>query len=1061
MLQIMKIHIKTSLRIAFIALFFVCIPFYGYTGVMQSGDQRQTVSGTVVDRDGVPLPGVSIYVKGKPEIGISSSLNGKYSLKVSSRETLVFSYIGFVTVERKVSDINPNSLIIMSEESTTLEGVTVVAFGTQKKESVVGSVTTVKPAKLKTTSTNLTQALAGRIAGVISYQRSGEPGNDDASFFIRGVTTFGNNSQPLILIDNVELTTADLARLVPEDIESFSIMKDATATALYGARGANGVIFVKTKEGKEGPARLNVRFDYGISQPTREVELADPIAYMNLANEARLTREPGLGLLYMPEKLENTQLGVMSPAFPAVDWKDLLLKSTSATQKVNLNISGGGDIANYYVSASLDHQSGLFKEHKANNFDTNSDAFNYTLRSNINIKIRKSSLLSIRLSGVFTQSSGPIAGGSEMYRYIMQSNPVMFLPEYPRDSHIPGDDKRVISHVRFGNAEGGKYLNPYAEMFKGFRENGRSNFQAQLEWKEDLSYITEGLSFRALFNTSRIDSYSLTKSMQPFYYQLVGGSYNYESQAYEIERCDPTVGHNYLSLTASDKSIHSNLYAEASVSYKRAFDKHFVSGLLVGQLTNKVQPNAKNLEESYPYRNLGLSGRATYGYDDRYFGEFNFGFNGSERFDDDHRYGFFPSVGLGWMISNEKFFHSSFVDKLKIRVSYGLVGNDNISSTRFLYRSLINPSTDINTVFGENFDTSLKGYSLTRYPNPTVTWEVAKKSNFAIETKLFNSLDITAEYYMESREKILQERKSIPASMGLYAVQHGNIGKAKGQGVDLSLDYNKFFNKDFWIQGRANFTYAKSKFVEYEQLDYPDQWGNTRIGHSINQMYGYIAEGLFVDEQEVKNSPKQFGVYGAGDIKYRDLNGDGTISELDQTAIGYPNQPEIVYGFGASVGYKNLDFSFFFQGSANESFMISYDTFSPFFTKSVKLADGSSKTGITQLAQYIADHRWSESNKNPYAEWPRLSTYSVNNNAQTSTFFLRDASFLRLKQVEIGYTLPEKLTNRLNLRNLRFYLTGNNLLCFSKFKLWDPEVGGNGLNYPLQRTFNVGVNINF
>ena len=273
----MKIHIKTSLRIAFIALFFVCIPFYGYTGVMQSGDQRQTVSGTVVDRDGVPLPGVSIYVKGKPEIGISSSLNGKYSLKVSSRETLVFSYIGFVTVERKVSDIKPNSLIIMSEESTTLEGVTVVAFGTQKKESVVGAVTTVKPAKLKTTSTNLTQALAGRIAGVISYQRSGEPGNDDASFFIRGVTTFGNNSQPLILIDNVELTTADLARLVPEDIESFSIMKDATATALYGARGANGVIFVKTKEGKEGPARLNVRFDYGISQPTREVELADPI----------------------------------------------------------------------------------------------------------------------------------------------------------------------------------------------------------------------------------------------------------------------------------------------------------------------------------------------------------------------------------------------------------------------------------------------------------------------------------------------------------------------------------------------------------------------------------------------------------------------------------------------------------------------------------------------------------------------------------------------------------------------------------------------------------------
>lgn len=1050
---------KDRLRFLLFVMLFTCFQINSYADVMQSGNQQaKMIVGTVVDKDGGQLPGVSIYVKGQPGVGTTSDLDGKFKLKASPRDVIVFSFIGYIAMEKKVSDMKPNALVILSEETQMLEGVTIVAFGTQKKESVIGAVTTIKPAELKTTSTNLTQALAGKVAGIISYQRSGEPGNDDASFFIRGVTSFGNNTSPLILIDNVELTASDLARLVPEDIESFSIMKDATSTALYGARGANGVIFVKTKEGRDGPARLNVRFDYGISQPTREVELADPITYMNLGNEAQLTREPSLGMLYMPEKLENTKIGAYNPAFPAVDWKDLLLKPTSSTQKVNLNISGGGDIANYYVSASLDHQSGLFKEHKANNFSTNSDAFNYSLRSNINIKIRKTTRLSIRLSGLFTQASGPIAGGSLMYNYIMKSNPVLFLPEYPRDNHIPGDENRVINHVRFGNAEGGKYLNPYAEMFKGFKENGRSNFQAQFELKEDLKYITEGLNFRALFNTSRIDDYSLTKSMEPFYYQLVPGSYNYESKDYNIDRSNPTVGHNYLTLIKNDKNIQSNIYAEASLTYKGTFGKHDVSGLLVGQLTNKVQPNATNLEESYPYRNIGLSGRGTYGFDNRYFGELNFGFNGSERFDNEHRYGFFPSAGLGWMVSNEKFFKSSFVDMLKIRASYGLVGNDNISDTRFLYRSQINPSTSINTVFGENFDQTLPGYALTRYPNPTVTWEVSKKANIAIETKLFNSLDIVLEYYTEKREKILQKRESIPASMGLYAVQFGNIGKAKGHGIDLSLDYNKSFNKNVWVQGRANLTYAKSEYVDYEQLDYPSQWGNTRIGNSIAQMYGYVAEGLFVDEQEVKNSPKQFGVYGAGDIKYRDLNRDGVITELDRTAIGYPNQPELIYGFGASIGYKSFDFSFFFQGSGNESFMIDYKKFSPYFSETV--ADVK-KTGTTQLTKYVAENRWTESNKNPYAAWPRLSTYSIDNNTKASTYFLRDASFMRLKQLEVGYTVPEKASRRIGIRNLRVYLTGNNLLCFSGFKLWDPEVGTNGLNYPLQRTFNVGVNVNF
>ena len=401
------------------------------------------------------------------------------------------------------------------------------------------------------------------------------------------------------------------------------------------------------------------------------------------------------------------------------------------------------------------------------------------------------------------------------------------------------------------------------------------------------------------------------------------------------------------------------------------------------------------------------------------------------------------------------------MSKLKLRASYGIVGNDAIGSGRFLYLSDINMNdSKYGANFGYNFDYHRDGISVKRYSDPEITWEKSTKTNFALEFTLFDDLNVTAEYYTERRKSILQQRASIPAAMGLWVQPYANLGEAKGNGVDLSLDYNKYFANKSWLQLRGNFTYATSEYMVYEDYEYPGAWWKQKVGYPTNQTWGYIAEGLFVDDNEVANSPVQFGEYGAGDIKYRDVNKDGKITDLDQVPIDIRKSRKFVYGFGASYGYKNWDISVFFQGLGRESFWIDYNNVSPYFnTVDTKVV--GNRVGHNALAKFIADSHWSEDNRDAYAVWPRLSPTSIENNSKTSTWFMRDGSFLRLKQLEIGYTIPEKVTNKVGIKNLRFYVTGNNLLCFSKFKLWDPEMAGAGLGYPVQRVYNVGLNLTF
>ncbi|KAA6301014.1 MAG: TonB-dependent receptor SusC [Candidatus Ordinivivax streblomastigis] len=1019
-----------------------------------------TVTGILTDENSETMPGVSILVQGSTR-GVITDVDGSFKIDVKPDDALIVSFLGYETQTIKVGGRQKIN-VQLQPKANELDEVTVVAFGKQKKESMISSIQTVNANELRVPSSNLTTAFAGRIAGMISYQTSGEPGYDNASFFIRGVTTFGAGKvDPLILIDNVEVSTSDLAKYHPDDIASFSILKDATATALYGARGANGVILVTTKEGREGKAKVSFRLENSWSSPTSTVEMADPITYMELANEAVSTRNPLAPTPYSRRKIEST----MDPnrnqyVYPAVDWMDMLTKNTAVNQRANLSISGGGEIARYYIAGSFTQDNGILKVDKRNNFNTNVNYKKYLIRSNININLTKTTEAIIRVHGSFDDYAGPITGGSDMYKRILQVSPVRFPAYYEPDALYSQS-----AHILFGGFQSDRYLNPYAELVKGYKEESKSVMMAQLELKQDFGKWVNGLTGRLLGNTTRNAAFDLNRSYSPFYYEV--GNYDRFADIYTLRELNPTTGTEDIRYNFGDKTVNSSFYGEVSIAYNRTFsEQHTVSGMLVGTIRNYMTANAGTLAASLPTRNQGIAGRFTYGYDNRYLTEFNFGYNGSEKFDKGHRWGFFPSFGVGWNVSNESFWTGALKDtvsKLKIRGTYGLAGNDDISQTRFFYISEVILGGGGGYSTGLNFDgTSRNGVRINNYANPNIGWEKSYKSNLGLELGLFQGkIEIQADFFQEHRTNILQSRADIPSEIGLWNTPQVNVGEANGKGIDVSVDYNHNINKNAWLVGRANFTYARSTYQYYEEPDYEmleTPW-RSRKGNAVSQQWGYVAERLFIDEEDRLASARQdFGEYMAGDIKYKDMNGDNVINEMDLVPIGHPTTPEINYGFGLSAGYKTFDISIFFQGSARSSFWIDAAAMSPFYSR---VPSGQTQIYETGLAKFIADDHWSELSQNPNAGWPRLSDKLIANNNQRSTWFMQNSSFLRLKSAEIGYSLPGKWASRVRLESCRFYLSGTNLLLLSKFKLWDVEMGGNGLNYPLQRVINLGVNLSF
>lgn len=1036
--------------------------------------QVRTVTGRVIDETGVTVPGASVVIKGTTT-GTTTDFDGKFSIRVSSGDVLEISFIGY---EKQAVKVTKESSLEVKLRSDTqqLEEVQVVAFGKQKKASMIGAITTVATKQLKVSSSNLTTSFAGKLAGVIAYQTGGDPSQQNVNFFIRGVSTMGASSSPLILIDGIESSSTDLARLQPDDIASFSILKDATATALYGARGANGIMLVTTKEGTEGKVKVSVRLESVQSGPTSMVQVTDPVTYMRMHNEATATRNPLAVQLYSQDKIENTARGINPYAFPAVDWQKMLFKDNSTNLKSTFSISGGSKFARYYVGGTYNVDNGMLNANGENNFNNNVKLSTYQLRSNVNVNVTKTTEVILRLGITVDDYSGPVFGASEIFRRATLASPVLFPAYYPKD----GENAR-LKHIMFGNYDGtGNYPNPYADLQRGYRQYNNAKIVSAFEVKQDLNMITEGLKARAMFSTDRYSHKGASRKYNPYYYHI-GDSYNPSTNTYSLTNLNPPNlssdgGTDYLNYSPEATEVNATTYFETAVNYDRTFNElHTLSGMLVGYLrsyeTSVIPNNDLKLAvlATLPYRNAGISGRLAYSFDSRYFLEGNFGYNGSERFAANKRWGFFPSVGVGWLVSNESFMKGveDKISKLKLKATYGLVGNDQLSNDakdRYFYLSNVNVNDPAyGATFGERFNEKLNGVSISRYANDEITWELSKKINLGVELELFRALELQVDLFKDNRSNILIERSDLPASAGLLTKVKANAGSLESKGVDIMLDYNKSFTGGLWITSHNTFTYATNKVTKYDEPDYETigtPW-RSRIGESWNQRWGLVAERLFIDELDIENSPTQeFGKVMAGDIKYKDINNDGKVNNDDLVPIGYPTVPEINFGFGISAGYKNFDFSCFFQGTGKRSLWIDPKGCSPFVNRTA--GTGSVIAGASNLVLTdIANSYWSEDNRDIYALWPRLSTTSVGNNEQSSTWYMRDGSFLRFKSLELGYSLSRKLLRKIKMENVRFYYTGTNLLVFSKFKMWDPELGGGAFNYPLQRTHSIGLQLSF
>lgn len=1005
---------------------------------------EMTVAGTVISSaDNQPIVGANIYVEGT-NVGTTTDAGGNYKLTVpASAKTVTVSFLGYDTKKISVRDIHLFKLITLADASNKLEDVVVVGFGVQKKESLVGAVQSVKPSDLQTSSSNLSTSFSGKIAGVIAVQKSGEPGADGASFWIRGISTFGSGQSPLLILDGVEITNQMLNNIPPETIESFSVLKDATATALYGSRGANGVMIITTKNGRDSEKMtINLRAEFGASAPTRVPKVADGITYMETFNEARTTR--GEKPYYSNEKILGTKLGLDPYVYPNVDWYDMLFKDCTFNQNFNFNMTGGAKKIDYFLNASVYNENGIMRKPEASKFDTNINAQKYLFQANVSADATKTTRVSLKMNTQLHYRHAPIQSVSDLFAYAMTGMPC----EFP--ATLPGEDSDTF--VRFGtnNAwNSGFFTNPYAQLCRGYGDQFRGHFTSALTVSQNLDFITKGLSATGMATFYNRVYSAVYRSFTPFMYQLTdydvdeAGNYSYTSNS-------TNTGTTYLGTTRG-KDGYRELAFQAKIDYTRTFGKHDVGATIV-YLQKERNMNISDEQEyaALPYRQQGLAGRVTYGFDKRYLFEANFGYNGSENFAAGKRFGFFPSVAVGWVVSNEPFWKGikEQVSLFKLRASYGLVGNDVISSDysdRFPYLTTVDMGQGYDVYIGNNFERKY-GPILSVYGNPNATWEESRKLDIGVEIGLFDSLNIIFDWFKEKRSGIFMQRTSLPSTFGMSGITPwANIGKVDNHGVDISVDYNKAFSKDLILSLRGTFTYAHNEIVEMDEPKY--KWAyQYKAGHPINSIQCLIADGLFRDEEDIASSPSQ-DIYATtypirpGDVKYRDLNGDEIIDDNDMCWTGNPTVPEIIYGFGFSLKYKGFDCSAFFQGQGKVS-IIMYN-YHPFATAA---------TPGSGLMQWIADEHWSEDDPNPKALYPRLSPLWNNNNTKASTLYVRNGKMLRLKTAEIGYTY----------KKMRVYVSGTNLLTFAPFKYWDPEKGsGNGLGYPLQRTYNLGFQFNF
>ena len=990
-------------------------------------DRKTEVSGTVTDSKGQPVVGVAVWVK-DTQVSAITDAEGRYHLSFEGNYAFVsFSSLGYKPQEVQFkTGVSQVINVKLEDDTEVLEEAVAVGYGHQKKASVVGAISTIQPDELKVPVSKLSNSLAGRLSGVISYQRTGEPGQA-STFFIRGVSTFGENSNPLVLVDGVE-RSLDLVDY--EDIKEFSILKDAAATAVYGVRGANGVVLITTRTGDEGKPKVSFKFEEGVVSPTKVPKVLDGATFASMYNEA-------VGTSYFTdEDIAAIKNGSDPDLHPDTDWISEIFSKMTTNTRANVNVSGGTSAIKYYVSGGFYNENGLFKKDSDLEYNTGMFYRKFNFRANIDVKITKHTSLNANLATTFEQKNQGGTASSTIWAQALYT-PSCAYPKIYSNGKYPGP----------GGGQAGS--NPYALATQtGYRQNFYNNAQSVVTLTHDFSWLTAGLTanVRASFDANNTHYQYRTRTPEQW------GNATRDDEGNLV--LTPLVeGSQTLNYTYGSSGWRA-LYLEANVNYARSFGNHSITGLFLYQQSQKnyVGSSAKNSQAALPYRHQGIAFRATYNYDTRYFAEFNAGYNGSENFSPGHRFGFFPSVAAGWMVSNEPFWKavSPYVSQLKIKGSYGLVGNDQIGgSRRFIYLETVESGGKY--WFGEN-RTEYGSIRLGEWPNANVGWETAKKLDVGVDISFFNKLDVQVDYFRENRSGIFLERKSVPYFVGINNQPWVNIGKMRNSGIDASMKYNHDIS-NVHLTGLANFTFARNVILDEDEPEWAYPYMNN-TGHPRWENFGYVADGLFRDYEDIASSPDQsyFGDIQPGDIKYVDLNNDGVINSNDRKALGYTSVPEIVYGFGLSASWKGIDISLFFQGVGGIK-----------FSKYSTLTCGFVSNAVTQsnLLSDVAGKYWTPERQN--AEYPRLTHGANLNNSQLSTFWLVNGRYLRLKNAELGYTLPKRISRAAHLTTCRFYLSGNNLLLFSPFKLWDPDqnVSGGAAAYPITRTVNLGVNLTF
>lgn len=1003
------------------------------------------MEGIVYDDLNTPLPGVTVYLRDKISVGTTTNIDGEFNIRASRGDMIVFTFVGYERIEYLVTEEEKDLEITFTETAQELDELIVTGLGSQRKISTVAAVSSVDVGELQTPSSSVANLLGGRVAGVISMQTSGEPGRNISEFWVRGIGTFGANASALVLIDGLE---GNINTIDPADIESFSVLKDASATAVYGVRGANGVVLVTTKRGQSDKLSITGRANFSISRLNRVPEYLRAYDYARLANEARAVR--GDAPIYSSVELDIINDGSDPDLYPDISWQDEVLRDQALTQSYYVSARGGARVARYFLSLGVTNETAAYNYDKESVYAANTGYNTYNYRANIDLELSPTTTLYFGTDGFLSIQNNPGVASTDYIWYAQSNLNPLLLPVKYSNGQLPA------------STSGSSLRSPLVMInHMGRRSDQQYKGKFTLAVDQNLSMILDGLKLRMQGAYDLYSNFNEGRYIQPALYHAVGR--DQQGKLITIERVKEG-GISYSRGTDQFRKYHF----ESTLNYDKIFaEDHRASALIYYYLSDQKWANAStNNLSAIPLRYQGVSSRFTYGFKDTYMIDFNFGYTGSENFQPGKQYGLFPSVALGWVPSNYSFIEEKlpWLSFLKFRGSYGTVGNDRISSRRFPYLTMVNRGST--SPWGS---AGVESITESTIGADNLQWEKAIKGNIGIEANMLNDkIQLVFDMFNDQRDGIFMERVQIPDYAGLVTMPFGNVGKMKSYGADGNVTFNHEINKDMSFTLRSNFTYSKNNVQNWEEANpkYPYQEASDYPYGSIR---GYQSIGLFKDWDDVRNSPAQFGKLMPGDIKYRDINGDGVINSDDRVPLSYSTYPLLMYGFGGEFRYKDFTLGVLFKGTGKtDYFHVGYDGngtgYIPFYQgvngNVLRIANNPKNRWIP--AEYAAENGIDASlAENPNARFPRL-TYGYNeNNSQLSDFWRGDARYLRLQEVTLNYNYKSTFLQRIKIQSIDFQLVGNNLILWDNVKIFDPEQAHrNGEVYPIPTTYTLQMYIN-